>query len=629
MTRFAPSISAFVACSLAVLLFAAPTAHAQSARRILEMTGVKGGLVVHVGCKDGALTTALKANDRIVVHGFDRDLNQVERARERVRRMGLASRVWIDRLDGDRLPYGENMVNLLVASGNRVSREEMMRVVAPGGTVLYEKDGKWERVVKPWPKGIDEWTHWLHGPDRNAVAQDLVAGPPRRLKWIAAPLWSRSHDSVPSVTSMVSSGGRLFYIVDEAPASMSGAVPDQWALVARDAFNGLELWRIPLADWGWKSWATRSTVRFTIPTHMPRRLVAVGDRVYVTLGFNAPLTELDAATGEVLRTFEGTDFTDEILFIDDTLVVAVNQGRQQPGPKEKDAKAPEPVRKWVAAVDAKSGRTRWKTGDFIGLRSKTGSMERISHLSMAADKGQVFFVDGNEIISLSLADGRERWRISRPEAPEHKMRYNIRISDMCSPMVHDGMVYFVQLNPDRTIDWREVRGKLHAFSAGTGKEVWSRECSSWGWAHPADVFAMNGLVWVSGFKEDFYLGLDPKTGEVRRKVSNLKAFDNAHHHRCYRNKATVNYLVTSFRGLEFIDLKSKETDRNHWVRGICRLGVLPCNGMVYASPHPCDCYITSKLKGFLGLEPAKAGGLGIENKVLSDQRLEKGSAFLG
>ena len=38
----------------------------------------------------------------------------------------------------------------------------------------------------------------------------------------------------------------------------------------RDAFNGLPLWRRPIADWGWKAWSADWTCRFTVPTHILR-----------------------------------------------------------------------------------------------------------------------------------------------------------------------------------------------------------------------------------------------------------------------------------------------------------------------------------------------------------------------
>ncbi len=613
-----------VLLTTSVLLVSLP-ARAETAKRILDATGVTGGLVVHVGCGEGTLTAALRANGRLKVHGLDRDAGNVVSARKHIDKAGLAGAVWVDRLAGAHLPYAENMVNLLVSEDlDKVTMAEVMRVLVPNGVAYIRSEGKWTRTVKPWPEDIDEWTHWLHGADGNAVAADRQAGPPRRMKWIAGPLWSRSHDSAPSVTAMVSARGRLFTVVDEAPASMDGSAPDKWALVARDAFNGLPLWRIGIPQWGWKSWATKFTVRFTIPTHMPRRLVAVGDRVYTTLAFNAPLTELDAATGKVLRTFAGTQNTDEILCDDGLLIVAINKGAQKPGPKA--GPAPPPVRKWVAAIDARTGRMRWKTGDYVGLRSKTGSMERISHLSMAAGGGRIFFVDGERIVSLNQADGSEAWRVARPKVPEHKMRYNIRFTDMCSLVYSDGAVLLAQLDPGpKRVGWREVKGRVHSFSARTGKEMWSRECSSWGWGHPADVFVRGGLVWVTGYKDDLLLGLDPATGQVKRKVSTFKAFDNGHHHRCYRNKATERFVVTGYRGIELIDWDSGRTDRNHWTRGTCRLGPMPCNGLLYATPHPCECYITSKLNGVLALAPETTSK--VEGQRSKVPALVKGPAY--
>ena len=594
----------FLTATFSSLPAVAAHGEAEQAREILRQTGVKGGLIVHVGCGEGALTAALGAGGPYVVRGLDADAANIEKAREHIRSLKLGATASVGLRDGPRLPFADNFVNLLVAEDlGGVSMAEVLRVLRPLGVALV----KGKMTVKPWPAEMDEWTHWLHGPGGNAVGRDKLVGPPRRFQWIAKPLWARHHHTAPSLTAMVSARGRLFYVADEAPASMDDSAPDKWVLVARDAFNGIELWRTDMPQWGWKAWSATYICRFTVPTHMTRRLVAVGDTVYVTLGFNAPLTELDAATGKVLRTFEAARFTDEVLCRDGLLIVALNKEAQRPSPRVEKGLTPPPdppVRKSVAAIDAVSGKMLWKVGDYVGLQSKTGSMDRINHLSMVAGPEAVFFVDANEIVSLDLKTGRETWRIARPAVPEHKMRYDIRLTDMCTLVVQDGIVFFAQLNPDKRIGWREVRGKIHAFAAETGKQLWSRQCSSWGWGHPIDVFAVGGLVWVHDFQNDFILGLDPKTGELKRKISNHEAFDNGHHHRCYRNKATERFMITSYRGLEFIDWASGQTNLNHWVRSACRVGAMPCNGMIYTAPHPCECYISSKLNGFLALAPA-------------------------
>ncbi len=46
-----------------------PDAHTSIARDILTGSGVKGGLIVHLGCGEGSFTAALRVNDRYLVHG--------------------------------------------------------------------------------------------------------------------------------------------------------------------------------------------------------------------------------------------------------------------------------------------------------------------------------------------------------------------------------------------------------------------------------------------------------------------------------------------------------------------------------------------------------------------------------
>ena len=614
---------------------------------LLDALRFRGGVIVHVGCGDGRFTAGLGAAERTLVHGLDRCAGQVAEARTHVRQQELNHRVTVSQWRGTKLPFAENFVNLLVVEdAGSVAADEAMRVLAPRGTVVVREQDAWPSTVKPWPKEMGEWTHWLHGPDGNAVAADRLAGPPRRWQWMAGPVWSRSHNTVPSVTAQVSAGGRLFYVADKAPAGMHGSAPDRWMLVARDAFNGSLLWKRPLGSWGWQAWSDQWSCRFNVPTHIPHRLVAAGNRVYVTLGFNAPVSELDGATGEVLRVLEGTENTDEILFVDGKLILSINAAPQRPGRPDET-----PVRKTVAMVDTASGEMLWKTGGggYVGLRSKTGSMQRISHLSMVAGGGQVFFADGDELVSLSQDDGRELWRTPRPPVPENTMRYHIRITDMCTLVYSDGRLLFAQPNPDRTIDWREIRAGLHAFDARSGRELWSRPCAVWGWGHPPDVFAVGGLIWVGDYEERnrkdtrpatanrllasgqwgvdfrsaFYVGLNPETGDVERKVSVFEAFADGHHHRCYRNKATERFLMTSYRGFEFIEWNTGHTSLNHWVRGTCRLGGFPCNGLLYSNPHPCACYIESKLNGMIALSPAPPG----RRPEPAEERLIEGPAY--
>ncbi|HID08089.1 MAG TPA: methyltransferase domain-containing protein, partial [Armatimonadetes bacterium] len=131
----------------------------EEAQRIITATGVKGGLIVHLGCGDGRLTVALHVNDSYIVHGLDRDPKNVEKARTYIHSLGLYGKVSVDTLRGEQLPYIDNFVNLLVVEDmNGISMNEVMRVLCPKGVAYIRQGSKWLKRIKPWPKEIDEWT---------------------------------------------------------------------------------------------------------------------------------------------------------------------------------------------------------------------------------------------------------------------------------------------------------------------------------------------------------------------------------------------------------------------------------------------------------------------------------------
>ena len=87
--------------ALALMAIICATAFADSeAGNILKETGLQGGLVVHVGCGDGKLTAALRANERYLVHGLDTNPANVDKAREHIRSLGLYGKVTVDRWGG-------------------------------------------------------------------------------------------------------------------------------------------------------------------------------------------------------------------------------------------------------------------------------------------------------------------------------------------------------------------------------------------------------------------------------------------------------------------------------------------------------------------------------------------------
>ncbi|HUU89866.1 MAG TPA: methyltransferase domain-containing protein, partial [Phycisphaerae bacterium] len=339
---------AVAAVSLALLVLsgaeAAGATPADEAGKILDATGVKGGLIVHLGCGDGKLTAALRAGDRYLVHGLDAAGENVAKARAFIHAKGAYGPVSVEQFDGTSLPYADDLVNLVVSEDvGRVGMDEILRVLAPGGVACIKTNGGWATTVKPWPKTIDQWTHYLHDATNNAVARDTQVGPPRRMKWVCGPLWARSHEFTSSLAAMVSAAGRVFYLFDEGLTGVTPAsLPERWTLIARDAFNGVLLWKRPIDNWRAGQW--KNTSLRGAPPSVPRLLVAEGDRVFFPLTLGAPISILDAATGKVLATCEGTDGAQELRCLDGVLLVHAGKGG-------------------LLAFDSKTGKPTWQAKD--------------------------------------------------------------------------------------------------------------------------------------------------------------------------------------------------------------------------------------------------------------------------
>mgnify|MGYP001581598382 CR=1 FL=1 len=67
-------------CLLAVAAAASQDSAAAQAKEILDIAGVQGGIVVHLGCGDGKLTAALRANDSYTVHGLEANAAKIRNA---------------------------------------------------------------------------------------------------------------------------------------------------------------------------------------------------------------------------------------------------------------------------------------------------------------------------------------------------------------------------------------------------------------------------------------------------------------------------------------------------------------------------------------------------------------------
>ena len=456
--------------------------------------------------------------------------------------------------------------------------EEVLRALAPLGVAVFinRKSRISNRELKkPWPDDIDDWTHFLHSASGNAVCKDEQIHNPKRIQWRCGPNHTRDHDALASISAMVSSRGKLFYILDEGPTSQIHQ-PPEWRLIARDAFNGILLWKRPIRDWVTHLYSFRVG-----PVWLGRKLVAVEDRVYSTLALNAPVSVLDADTGKTVMEYKGSEKTEEIVWHDGVLLLVTGDpgfmNSYAPKPnlyaEHKTDETPQ-IAKAVKAFDAKTGELLWERA--------SENLKYLAPLSLSAIDKKAFFMDNRNIFCVDLKTGKDIWQ---------------------APFGTTGL--FIRNYAPTLVVSKEVvvcvsDEKMAAYDVKEGKKLWGKDQGFYGFASPADLFIIGDLVWTGhtckGDLKDI-LGIDLKTGEVKRSFSEKQMLPGGHHHRCYRNRATERYLIMGRRCVEFVDLQGDEHRHNWYIRGLCQYGIMPANGQLYVPPEPCRCFTPIKLNG--------------------------------
>jgi len=570
--------------ALMVVVMAISPVMADSAEEILATAGIDGGVVAIIGCGDGSLTTELGMYDSMVVQGLDTEKANITATREKISMLGLGGTVSAELIEDCSLPYVDSLVNLVIAEQlGDITLDEINRVLCPGGVAMIKDGGKWKKTVKAWPKDIADWTHYLYDPQGTSVSDDVIAGPPKGMRWEGGPFWARSHEHTASMQAMVSANGKVFYVMDEGPTE-SIQLPTNMILTARDAFNGTVLWKRSLKDWWNALFPLKSG-----PGWLPRRLVAIGDRVYIAPGIGQDILCLDASTGEVVQEYKGTASTFELIVEDGVVLASVDTDRKLCDYAQQNANCwserDRASRKFawnsatgeqkLMAIDAASGKVLWQRDT------------PVAPMTLVANDKLVCYLDGSAMIGLDRKTGEELWSADT--------------SDMLTiPTGYSGPR--VVLLDDKLVF--SPMGNITVISTETGEILWTiKGKPKSGHYSLEDFYILGDRIWaLQRGNHGAFTIYDLGTGKIVETISNpIKSFYI--HQRCYPGRATQRYQLPPMMGIQTYDMEDDTWENNHWVRGGCVYGVMPANGLVYATPHACACYYQSKLNGFNGLAP--------------------------
>ncbi|MBM4039808.1 MAG: hypothetical protein FJ290_14975 [Planctomycetes bacterium] len=375
-----------------------------------QILGLRRGVCVVLGLPEGSgpeFANLLAEQGGLTVYFHAPEAAQVRAVREAAERSGwLGMRVFAGEGEYAKLPLADNLAGAILvcdAAKSSVSEAELLRVLHPEGKALLS--GK--TLVKPFPPGIEDWSHPLHGPDNNPVSRDRVARAPYLTQFMAKPLFG----SWPPLT--VAAGGRFFRIFGQQ-GLRPYTTPYVNTLMAFNGYNGVLLWRRALKE------------GFMAHRHT---LVATPDVLY--LGDDESCKKLDTRSGAVLGEIKppveqagGTVW--KWMALEDGVLYALLGGKEAEaityrksgeavplGPNFYPMEEPaykEPEKSWafgrdLLAIDIETGKVLWRHRE----------RDPIDGRATALKNGRLYYYRKNKFLAcLDAKSGQIIWRNTDP-----------------------------------------------------------------------------------------------------------------------------------------------------------------------------------------------------------------------
>ncbi|MFC1478955.1 PQQ-binding-like beta-propeller repeat protein [Planctomycetota bacterium] len=567
---------------------------------LFKAAGTKSGLIIHLGAGQpgsAGLTAALTQKRGLPVHGLALDNAALDRARKAIVASGVSGRAMVEKLPkGKSLPYLSNLASLIVVedmaalAARGITRVEILRVLAPDGTLCMKKGSAWAATVKPRPKEMDDWTHPHHGPDGNLVSNDKALSFPISLRWIAGtPFVRGGFASCAGNRAVVLAGGRCFTVSVDDRGSPAPSNSNAF-LLARDAYSGFPLWKLDCqigygkVELDWRNvWPIAAT------------------ETCVYAGRKNDVVILNAATGEIKATCP-TKYRPKRLILIGKYLVAASWEKKEVS-NHKDGFENDGIRAvwWpggagsVEAFNPGTGKPLWTLP--------------LTVLTMVASDGTLFVLthQGNpptkrDIISIDLATGKEKWRVAHTAFGKE--------ADTCLNFAGLGCVV---LSKTKGKGKRQVSvlsavdGKiLYQIPGETARNIVGKE------------------LWCSKGRFDLKTGKKIPGGGVGRTYAGSNIVGG-----CVPPIIVGGRYITGSRRGSFLQLPDgpgKRPVRLSYAgaRGACLQGMVPANGMLYTAQNNCACF-SGQIGGFLAIGPC--GGDPVQEDFTKPRPIEKGPAF--
>ena len=569
-----------------------------TSQRILNKIGVTRGICVLLGDIGGKLAISLAQESELLIYLQLTNAEDVKVARQVIDSAGFyGTRIFVDKGTLLRVHLADNLADALITVGKetKISESEVLRILRPRGIALM--DGK--ELVKPFPEGIDDWSHPYHGPDNNPQSKDMIARAPYLTQFLAEPYYA------PLTQVAVASEGLVF----KAFGNISFHVREEAllnSLVAFNGYNGTILWKRKLT-----------------PGIMIHRNTMIATPGILYVGDDKSCKVIDAATGQLKDeivppiSLAGGTFW-KWMALENGILYALIGEQEQKDPLVRQRREAhgwpwnplskgfnQPENPWgfgrnLLAINPKTKKVIWSHRE----------AESIDSRALCMKNGQIYIYQfGAFLACLDAKTGKDIWRKTPDDDPElfkalgdylHRQDWRTNWRTTAYLKCSDKALYFAG----------PTVGKLLAVSAEDGTVLWE---------DPYDNFQLiirdDGLYGISGqIDEHKSKKFDPLTGEV------LAEF-NTERRACARPNGAIDAIFyRALGGSTRLDINSQSAQWISPMRAQCHDGVTIANGLLYWWPSVCDCQNT--LYGFTCLGPA--ADFDYSKTATEGDRLEQG-----
>ena len=662
-----------------------------AAQEIIDHTGVKSGFCLVLGSEQGGLAAALAAKSKLNILGLEPDAAKVEASRKALSQAGLyGHRVIIAQGDLNSSPYSNYFANLIVSDTLLLtgklpagSAENIARHIKPCGGIVclggpentaggklstaevekllasleLDEQGKvavkdrWGTLTRGQMPGAGSWSHQYGDAGNTNLSQDQMLRGGLRVLWYGDPGPTNVINRHEAAAAPLSTNGRMF-------------VQGTEKIYCYDAYNGQFLWEY--ANPG----AIRTGVFYNAETS---NLAATDDYLFVAV--NDTCTQLDAATGQVVRVHRPPAAEDDIprvwgfvavhdgqLYGTSTIRTELERQFRRRGLTIKSATDS------LFAVDIKSGEKRW-----------TYRGGNVLHVTISIGGGKVCFIDSTlsatereELLkedksALKLLTGEEAKK-AEEELKNKDVRLAVALDAKtgtklwsqavdvtdCSKigigggqltmMYHEGKLVVCGANANGHY-WKQFlsgefsQRRLLVLNAETGEKMWAKDAN---YRHRPVIVGREILAEPWGF--------DLETGAEKKRVHPLTGEESVWQfcrpgHHCGTITATPNMLFFRSGSTAYYDLYS-DSGTQHFAgqRLGCWVNAIPGNGLLMVPEASAGCVCLFSIASTVVMEPQNekkgwgifsAGGsaLPVKNLALNlgapgDRRDEQGRLWL-